>query len=77
MSNDTPNEIVARVGNQASVEAEPKMEGRTMTLLLAPPRAGGGSAPRPRPRAPGEAPAGGPGPGTAPRREGGPTVERR
>ncbi len=77
------HEIVARCGNQASVEAEPKMEGRTMTLLLAPPRAGGGSPPRAsRPRAPGEGPTGGPGPGAgpggpAPRREGGPTVERR
>ncbi|MFI5308652.1 MAG: translation initiation factor IF-3, partial [Polyangiales bacterium] len=30
--------IVQRLGAQASVEAEPKMEGRTMTLLLAPPK---------------------------------------
>jgi translation initiation factor IF-3 len=82
------HEIVARVGNQASVEAEPKMEGRTMTLLLAPPRPGGGSAPRPRPRAPGEGPSAGPGQGpgpgagpgpgpAAPPRRDGPTVERR
>jgi len=30
--------IVARLGAGATVEGEPKMEGRTMTLLLAPPR---------------------------------------
>lgn len=33
--------IMERLGTGASVEAEPKMEGRTMTLLLAPPRSGG------------------------------------
>jgi translation initiation factor IF-3 len=72
------HEIVARVGNQCSVEAEPKMEGRTMTLLLAPPRPGGGSPPRPRAKLPG-APGGEPPAAGSPpaRREGtGPTVER-
>jgi len=33
--------IVERLSGQASVEAEPKMEGRTMTLLLAPPKGSG------------------------------------
>lgn len=32
--------IIERLGAGASVEAEPKMEGRTMTLLLAPPKSG-------------------------------------
>lgn len=39
--------IMERLGSGASVEAEPKMEGRTMTLLLAPPKSGGArQAPR-------------------------------
>ena len=33
--------IVERLGSRRSVEAEPKMEGRTMTLLLAPPKGSG------------------------------------
>jgi len=72
--------VVERCGAQASVEAEPKMEGRTMTLLLAPPKSGGGARPRPRIAAPGEA-AGAGEPSTStppPRREPpGPSVERR
>ena len=74
--------IVQRLGSTASVEAEPKMEGRTMTLLLAPPRGGGGSAgtggpPRPRPAMP-PGPAAGPVAGNGrPSVPPGPTVERR
>jgi translation initiation factor IF-3 len=79
------HEIVERCGANASVEAEPKMEGRTMTLLLAPPRPGGGGGARPRPPRPPGAPGGpgaqdGHGPrdgGPPPRRDAGPTVERR
>jgi len=68
--------IVDRLGASAQVEAEPKMEGRTMTLLLAPPRqGGGGGAARPRPPSPSPAPSG---PGTKPSvPPQGPTVERR
>jgi translation initiation factor IF-3 len=81
--------IVERLGSGASVEAEPKMEGRTMTLLLAPPKSGG---PRQQPRPAGDAPQSsgpsgprpsgptGPRPGGAPRPgpvSKGPTVERR
>jgi translation initiation factor IF-3 len=71
--------IIERLGANCSVEAEPKMEGRTMTLLLAPPRAGGGGgAVRPRPSpAPGPAQGPGPGPGGRPSTPPGPTVERR
>lgn len=75
--------VVERCGPQCYVEAEPKMEGRTMTLLLAPPRGGGGAGPRPtRPRMPDEADAGpsaaASAPPAGPRREGpGPTVDRR
>jgi translation initiation factor IF-3 len=39
--------IVQRLGQNATVEAEPKMEGRTMTLLLAPPK--GAIKPPPKP----------------------------
>jgi translation initiation factor IF-3 len=72
--------VVERVGAQASVEAEPKMEGRTMTLLLAPPKSGGGARPRPRIPGPGEASGAGEQNPSAPppRREPpGPAVERR
>ena len=31
-------DVVQRVAGQATVEAEPKMEGRTMTIVLAPPK---------------------------------------
>jgi translation initiation factor IF-3 len=61
--------VVERCGQQASVEAEPKMEGRTMTLLLAPPKGGGA---KPRPKAPSPAPS-----AASASRQGGPTVERR
>jgi translation initiation factor IF-3 len=69
--------IVQRLGAQASVEAEPKMEGRTMTLLLAPPKSGGvvRPAPRPSPTPGGAGPSGAPSRGPEPRP--GPTVERR
>ena len=70
--------VVERCGAQASVEAEPKMEGRTMTLLLAPPKSGGGAKPRPRIPAPGEAPGDAGTSAPMPRREPpGPAVERR
>ena len=74
--------VVERCGKDCFVEAEPKMEGRTMTLLLAPPRSGGGSGPRPaRPRSeegPGAGPAGAPPAAPGPvRRDAGPTFERR
>ena len=69
--------IIERLGPKAMVEADPKMEGRTMTLLLAPPKAGSGGAgagtggvpakPKPKP------PAAPSGKSDAP----GPTVERR
>jgi translation initiation factor IF-3 len=67
--------IIERLGANCTVESEPKMEGRAMTLLLAPPRAG--SIPRPRAGA-----AAAPGPAApakpaAPRAPTGPTVERR
>jgi translation initiation factor IF-3 len=68
--------VVERCGAQAFVEAEPKMEGRTMTLLLAPPKTGGGARPRPRgpeggaPEAPSSAP-------PTRRQAPGPAVERR
>jgi translation initiation factor IF-3 len=68
--------IIERLGANCSVEAEPKMEGRTMTLLLAPPRAGGGGAVRPRP-SPAPAQGSGPGPAARPSTPPGPTVERR
>jgi translation initiation factor IF-3 len=78
------HEIVERVGANCSVEAPPKMEGRTMTLLLAPPRPGGGGGaarPRPRPASDADGPSGPSGPGSAggppPPRPAGPTVERR
>ena len=68
--------VVERCGAQASVEAEPKMEGRTMTLLLAPPKAGGGA--RPRPRIPAADGGGSADPTPQPRRPpAGPAVERR
>jgi translation initiation factor IF-3 len=67
--------IVERLGASASVEAEPKMEGRTMTLLLAPPRAGGGGAMRPRPAGPAPSGPSGGKPSIPP--PSGPTVERR
>jgi translation initiation factor IF-3 len=64
--------IIERLGANAIVESEPKMEGRAMTLLLAPPRAG--QVPRPRLAAqPAAAPSAAPRP--APRT--GPAVERR
>jgi translation initiation factor IF-3 len=72
--------IVERLGSQVFVESEPKMEGRTMTLLLAPPRAGGGAAARPRPTRPeGERGDGLDGSSAGPRRSvpPPPTVERR
>lgn len=51
-------DIITRCGNQASVETDARMEGRTMTIVLAPPRpGGGGAAPRPRPAVPAAAPA--------------------
>jgi translation initiation factor IF-3 len=64
--------IVQRLGSNATVEAEPKMEGRTMTLLLAPPK---GTIKQP--------PKAAPPPGTeathspAPVASSGPSVERR
>ena len=65
--------IVSRLSGQASVEAEPKMEGRTMTLLLAPPKNSGNPRPAMRP-----APLGGEGmPAAAAPKPSGPTVERR
>jgi translation initiation factor IF-3 len=67
--------IVQRLGAQASVEAEPKMEGRTMTLLLAPPK----TPMKPQPKAAGAAaaPAAPPSKGSAPPPSAGPSVERR
>jgi translation initiation factor IF-3 len=46
--------IIERLSGQASVEAEPKMEGRTMTLLLAPPKHSGQPRQAPRPAIPAE-----------------------
>jgi translation initiation factor IF-3 len=65
--------IVSRLGPKALVESAPKMEGRTMTLLLAPPK---GSTPKPRSSAPLDDDAPAPPPVAAPRAPG-PTVERR
>jgi translation initiation factor IF-3 len=64
--------IVQRLGAQASVEAEPKMEGRTMTLLLAPPKTP--MKPQPKPAAVASAQKAGP---AAPPPSAGPSVERR
>jgi translation initiation factor IF-3 len=70
--------VVERVGAQASVEAEPKMEGRTMTLLLAPPKSGGGAKPRPRmPTAGAETDESNPAAPPARREPAGPAVDRR
>ena len=41
-------DIITRCGTGASLETDARMEGRTMTIVLAPPRQGGGSPPRPR-----------------------------
>lgn len=62
--------VVERCGNQASVESDPKMEGRTMTIVLAPPKGGGATVQKVRP-APAPAPPGKP--STPP----GPVVDRR
>jgi translation initiation factor IF-3 len=43
-------DIITRCGTGASLETDARMEGRTMTIVLAPPRQGGGGSP-PRPRA--------------------------
>jgi translation initiation factor IF-3 len=75
--------IVQRLGAQASVEAEPKMEGRTMTLLLAPPKSGLLKPPLRPSAAPGAvpgaaaAPAASPPATPRPEPRPGPTVERR
>lgn len=62
--------IISRLGAKCSVETHPKMEGRTMTLLLAPPK---GNVPKPKaPAAPTDDEA-----SAAPARPSGPTVERR
>ena len=43
-------DIITRCGTGASLETDARMEGRTMTIVLAPPRQGGGGGPaRPRP----------------------------
>jgi len=61
--------VIERCGNMASVEADAKMEGRTMTVVLAPPKGGGGPAvPRPKPKDPAAPPAAAPS---------GPVVDRR
>jgi len=69
--------IIERLGTGAQVEAEPKMEGRTMTLLLAPPRSGGNAPVRPRGAAPSPAPTGPTAGGKTMPPPSGPTVERR
>jgi translation initiation factor IF-3 len=65
--------IVQRLGGQASVEAEPKMEGRTMTLLLAPPK----TPMKPQPKPAAAAPVAPPPKGSAPPPSAGPSLERR
>jgi len=67
-------DIITRCGTGASLETDARMEGRTMTIVLAPPRQGGGSPPRPR-TAIGPAP-GGDGP-SSPQAQQSPGVERR
>jgi hypothetical protein len=43
-------DIITRCGKDASLETDARMEGRTMTIVLAPPRQGGGGGPaKPRP----------------------------
>jgi translation initiation factor IF-3 len=64
--------IVERLQGQASVEAEPKMEGRTMTLLLAPPKNQGQPRQAPRPAGGDAIPPAPPVPKVT-----GPSVERR
>ena len=44
-------DVVARCGSNASVESDAKMEGRTMTIVLAPPKGGQQQAPKPKPAA--------------------------
>jgi translation initiation factor IF-3 len=63
--------IVQRLGANASVEAEPKMEGRTMTLLLAPPKGVIKQPPKPAPAASAPVSASAPVPSS------GPALERR
>jgi translation initiation factor IF-3 len=69
-------DIITRCGAGASLETDARMEGRTMTIVLAPPRAGGGGGPaRPRPVVTHVGPgAGDGGQGQAPQ---GPGAERR
>jgi translation initiation factor IF-3 len=72
--------IVQRLGSNATVEAEPKMEGRTMTLLLAPPKSAIKQPVKSAPAAPAQG-AGGPmepaPKSAAPPQRSGPAVERR
>jgi len=61
-------DVVQRVGQNCSVESEPKMEGRTMTIVLAPPKvAQVQQPPKPKPKVEPQAP-------TPPS---GPVVDRR
>ena len=72
-------DVVTRCGVNASVESEPKMEGRTMTIVLAPPKGGGAPVAKPKPKVagPGDPPQAQAQPQPPPPRPSGPVVDRR